>query len=105
MTCPLFQEQVAEFVSQHTLQIPPKDRLLDLTSEVGELAKEFLKNTDYGNRDFYPTRTWMDELGDVFFALICLANSTDVNLAEALDSALDKYQTRLEDQGDIGSGK
>jgi NTP pyrophosphatase (non-canonical NTP hydrolase) len=100
-----FQHQVAEFVFRYKLEIPANNRLLDLTSEVGELAKELLKNTDYGNQDFCPTPAWMDELGDVFFALICLANSTDVNMLDALTSTLAKYQARIESQGEVGSGK
>jgi NTP pyrophosphatase (non-canonical NTP hydrolase) len=104
MLLPPFQNQVAEFVLRNELEISAKNRLIDLTSEVGELAKELLKNTEYGNHDFNPTQAWMDELGDVFFALISLANSTDVNLLEALNSALAKYRSRLENQGDVGSG-
>ncbi len=101
---PPFQNDVAQFVNQYNLEIPAKDRMLDLTSEIGELAKEILKSTDYGNRDFHPAEAWMDELGDVFFSLICIANTTDVNLLDSLTVALAKYQARLRDQGEPGSG-
>ena len=89
----------------HNLEISVRDRMLDLTSEVGELAKEILLNTDYGNCDFYPTNAWADELGDVFFSLICLANTTEVNLSKSLSYAIAKYQARLNIQGEAGSGK
>lgn len=104
MLFPPFQEQVAEFESRNELEISAQYRLIDLASEVGELAKELLKNSEYGNHRFNPTQAWMDELGDVFFALISLANSTDVNLLEALNSALAKYRFRLKNQGNVGSG-
>jgi len=90
MLLPPFQEQVAEFVLRNELEISANNRLMDLISEVGELAKELLENTEYGNRDFYPTRAWKNELGDVFFALICLANSTEVNLIAAAKQCLIK---------------
>ncbi len=103
MPIPSFQNSVAQFVNQSNLGIPVRDRMLDLTAEVGELAKEILKSTNYGRRDFHPTEAWIDELGDVFFSLICLANTTDVNLLDSLTGGLTKYQERLNNRGDAGS--
>jgi NTP pyrophosphatase (non-canonical NTP hydrolase) len=79
--------------------------MLDLTAEVGELAKEILKATSYGRQEFLPIETWHDELGDVFFSLICLANSTEIDLLKALNSALEKYQARLDESGKASSKK
>jgi NTP pyrophosphatase (non-canonical NTP hydrolase) len=95
---------VADIVSKNNLEISANNRLLDLISEVGELVKEHLKSTDYGSQEFSLTGAWKVELGDVFFALICLSNQTDVNLQEALEATLAKYQARLEHLGDLGSG-
>ena len=101
---PSFQVAVAEFVGQHGLEAPVYARLLDLVSEVGELAKEALKSTQYGREPFSPTAEWGSELSDVFFALICLANSTGVDLQRGLLQALDKYGERLMSTGNAGSG-
>ena len=98
-----FQSEVAKFVSKNNLQVPVGDRMLDLTSEVGELAKEILISTGYGKQNFYPTEAWADELGDVFFSLVCLANTTDVDLSKSLGNAITKYQARLNHKGDAGS--
>ncbi|MGB3635550.1 MAG: MazG nucleotide pyrophosphohydrolase domain-containing protein [Rubrobacteraceae bacterium] len=69
---------------------------MDLPSEVGELSKEYLKDTNYGREPFDgPSDSWQDELGDVLFSLACLANSTGVNLEVALREALDKYERWL----------
>ena len=103
MHSPPFQNRVAAFVNQHHLEISANDRMLDLTSEIGELAKEILIASDYGRGDFQPSESWNDELGDVFFSLICLANSANANLLDALENALNKYQARFESGGDIGS--
>jgi hypothetical protein len=50
-----WQKIVAEFVDQHGLQTDIVHRLLDLVSEVGELAKEALKTSAYGTQPFTPT--------------------------------------------------
>ncbi len=98
------QKKVAEFVAQHKLEADVESRMLDLVSEVGELAKEVLKSNAYGQQEFTVTDSWHGELADVLFAVICLANSTGVNLEETLDAALTKYAKRLADKGDAGSG-
>ena len=103
MTLPTIQDQVARFVVEHDLETSVEVRLLDLVSEVGELAKEPLKSTDYGRVPFVPTEAWADELGDVLFALTCLANSTGVDMGAALLAALSKYERRLDERETAGS--
>lgn len=99
------QLRVSEFVEEHGLEAPTHARTLDLVSEIGELAKEVLKGTKYGSREFEPPKGWEDELGDVFFALVCLANSTDIDLETALNSSLQKYRGRIESRSNAGSGR
>lgn len=98
-----FQSSVARFIEAHRLEIAVPARVLDLVSEVGEIAKEILKSTRYGREPFQPTKDWASELGDVFFSLICIANSTGVNLEKALQKALSKYEQRLARTGNAGS--
>lgn len=102
---PYLQQRVADFVAAHDLAAQVESRLLDLVSEVGEAAKEALKGSDYGRQTFRPTAAWAEELGDVLFSLICVANSTGVDLAAALETALAKYTRRLAQQGEAGSGR
>ncbi len=99
------QQRVAEFVAAHDLEAPVAARLLDLAAEVGELAKEALKGTAYGRADFTPTAGWESELGDCYFALLCLAHSTGVDLERALAGVLTKYTTRLAATDEPGSGQ
>jgi NTP pyrophosphatase (non-canonical NTP hydrolase) len=105
MPTPNFQKAVAEFVQEHQLEASVEARLIDLLSEMGELAKEALKGSDYGKTAFTQTPAWEEELADAFFSLVCLANSTDVDLEKALEYALAKYETRLSEKGDAGSGE
>lgn len=69
------QELGRGFVEEHGLEAPVEARLLDLVSEVGELSKERLKATRYGRVPFQPPAEWVSDLGDVLFALACVANS------------------------------
>lgn len=82
-------------------------RLLDLISELGELSKEKLKQSAYGKdtktNEYGPQ--WSEELGDVFFSLVCVANSTGVDLDKALIGCLDKYKKRIEKSDDPSSAR
>ena len=104
-TLPHFQKTIAVFVEKNRLETSVETRLLDLVSEVGELAKEVLKGNGYGHQSFQPTAEWPGELADAFFSLVCLANSTGVNLEDGLAEALDKYTQRLASKGDTGSDR
>ncbi|MFC4450791.1 MazG nucleotide pyrophosphohydrolase domain-containing protein [Halorussus aquaticus] len=98
------QERVAEFFAEHDLEGEPAYQILDLASEVGELAKDVNDSTDYGaSPEALDVKT--DELGDALFALLAVAESLDVDADEALDEALAKYRTRIEETGDPGSGE
>lgn len=104
MDLPNYQSQIAMFVQTFDLETGVEARLLDLVSEIGELAKEVLKGSDYGSTEYTQSSKWEAELADIFFALICLANSTNINLEDALERSILKYQQRMNETGDIGSG-
>ena len=99
------QTRVADFVARHGLETSVSFRALDLVSEVGEVAKEILKSTDYGQSELQNTPALQEELADAAFSLICIANSLDMNLDEAVGGALEKYESRLNTRGDAGSGQ
>lgn len=66
-----------------------------LTEEVGEVARIIARQ--YGEQSFKETdkhKELSDELADVLFVLICIANQTGVNLTEALQKNLDKKTRR-----------
>jgi NTP pyrophosphatase (non-canonical NTP hydrolase) len=75
---------------------------LDLLSELGEVAKEILKSTNYGSRGPEYREEIKEELGDAFYSLINLANHYSVDLEEALALVLQKYEKRLS-KGSAGS--
>jgi NTP pyrophosphatase (non-canonical NTP hydrolase) len=102
---PAIQQNVARFVDEQGLATSVPTRVLDLAAEAGEVAKEALKGSSYDRAPFQPTGHWASELGDCFFSLVCLANSTGVDLERALADVLDTYRRRLAQSGDAGSGR
>ncbi|MEW9095594.1 MAG: MazG nucleotide pyrophosphohydrolase domain-containing protein [Clostridiaceae bacterium] len=99
------QKKINKFTEDKLINSRVDVRIIDLASEVGELSKEVLKGTDYGNKQFNITKDWESELGDVLFSLICIANETSTNLEDCLNCVLDKYEKRFESKGDLSSGK
>jgi NTP pyrophosphatase (non-canonical NTP hydrolase) len=97
------QQRVRAFIDEHGLRAGTPARLLDVTSELGELAKEYLERTNYGSTAFESGESWCEELGDVYYALICLAEESGVDLEQALERVLQKYSERLERRGSAGS--
>ncbi len=66
-----------------------------LMEEVGELARIMART--YGEQSFKESdkgRALDDEMADVLWVLICLANQTGVNLTEALQKNLEKKNNR-----------
>jgi NTP pyrophosphatase (non-canonical NTP hydrolase) len=66
-----------------------------LMEEVGEVARIMARK--YGEQSFKKSdegKDLGDELADVLFVLICLANQTGVNLTDALEKNLVKKTTR-----------
>jgi NTP pyrophosphatase (non-canonical NTP hydrolase) len=98
------QRRVAAFVDEHDLATPPEFRLLDLVSELGEVAKNATESTDYGG-DPDGLALDADEVGDVLFALLALAESVEIDAGAALDESLAKYERRLEADGTPASGE
>lgn len=66
-----------------------------LTEEVGEVAR--IISRKYGEQSFKESdeeTDLADELADVFFVLICLANQTGIDLTDALHKNLIKKEIR-----------
>jgi len=69
--------------------------LAQLVEEVGEIAR--IMSRTYGDQSFKKSeegKKLADELADVLFVLICLANKTGIDLAKALEKNIDKKTKR-----------
>ncbi|TVS10433.1 MAG: DUF1653 domain-containing protein [Wenzhouxiangella sp.] len=102
--CP--QARVETFCREHQLSSSPPARLLDVCSELGELAKVWLKNSRYGAvpEAGLDSSTGRAEFGDTLFALLCLANESGIDAESALTDTLERYRQRIHDHGHPGSG-
>jgi NTP pyrophosphatase (non-canonical NTP hydrolase) len=96
MTIEEAQEQVDQWIK--TVGVRYFNELTNmtiLTEEVGELARIMART--YGEQSFKESdkgRDLGDEMADVLWVLICLANQTGVNLTEAFQKNLEKKTSR-----------
>ncbi|MCX6264992.1 MAG: nucleotide pyrophosphohydrolase [Bacteroidetes bacterium] len=70
-----------------------------LMEEVGELSRLLVRQ--YGEQSFKESdknRKLSDEMADVLWVLICLANQTGVNLTEAMEKNFEKKSLRDADR-------
>lgn len=70
-----------------------------LTEEVGELARIMART--YGDQSFKKSdlgKDLGDEMADVLWVLICLANQTGINLTEAFEKNMAKKTERDKDR-------
>jgi NTP pyrophosphatase (non-canonical NTP hydrolase) len=74
---------------------PPLANLARLTEEVGELAR--LLNHRFGPKKKKPDEAEQDlgeELADVLFVLLVIANQQGIDLGASLERVLEKYRVR-----------
>ena len=90
------QRQVDEWISQFEEGYwPPLANLARLMEEVGELAR--LVNDRFGTKPKKREEDDQDlaeELADVLFVILCMANEQGIDLEEAFERALEKYRAR-----------
>ena len=72
--------------------------LAQLVEEVGEVARIMSRTYGDQSRKKDETMDLADELADVLFVLVCIANQTGIDLTEALMKNLDKKTNRDRDR-------
>lgn len=90
------QEKVDEWIKSYGVRyFNELTNMAILTEEVGELAR--IISRKYGEQSFKESdknRDLGDEMADVLWVLLCLANQTGVNLTDALAKNIDKKTNR-----------
>lgn len=90
------QQEVDDYIGQFEEgYFAPMEMLARMTEELGELAREV--NHVYGpkkKKSSEKEKTIEEEMGDVLFVMMCMANSMDIDLQEAHDRVMGKFQTR-----------
>jgi NTP pyrophosphatase (non-canonical NTP hydrolase) len=96
------QQKVADFIQEHEMQNEPSFQILDLAAEVREIAADATKSTSWGaSPDELTVKS--DEVGDALYSLLAVAESLDIDAGDALDEALEKYRSRIEETGSASS--
>lgn len=96
MTLQEAQENVDRWIKEYGVRyFNELTNMAILTEEVGEVARIIARR--YGEQSFKESDKQIDladELADVLWVLICLANRTGVDLTEALQKNIDKKTSR-----------
>ena len=98
----LNQAQIAVYtwIKEHGVRyFDPLTNMAQLTEEVGEVARIIARR--YGEQSEKPSDKAKDlgeELADVVFVVLCLANQTGINLQAAFDKKLDLKTIRDHDR-------
>lgn len=94
------QEIVDQWIKEYGVRyFSELTNLAQLVEEVGEVSR--LMARMYGDQSFKKSdldKNLADEMADVLFVLICIANQTGIDLTEALERNLEKKTSRDKDR-------
>ena len=100
ITLPEAQQKVDEWIKTYGVRyFSELTNLAILTEEVGEVAR--IISRKFGEQSFKDSdkeSDLSDELADVFFVLVCIANQTGVDLEAAFKKNLEKKTVRDSDR-------
>jgi len=96
MTLAQAQKTVDSWIKQHGVRyFNELTNMAMLTEEVGEVARIIARRYgEQSEKESDKQKVLADELADVLFVLICLANQTGVDLTKALQGNLKKKTQR-----------
>lgn len=100
MNIPNAQKVVDEWIKNHGVRyFNELTNMAQLTEEVGEVARIIARRYgEQSEKESDKDKDLGEELADVLFVLLCLANQTGVNLQEAFDKKLDIKTNRDHDR-------
>ena len=96
MTLKDSQQQVDNWIKQYGVRyFSELTNMAMLSEEVGEVARIIARRYgEQSEKESDKNKDLGDEMADVLFVLICLANQTGIDLEEALKKNLDKKTNR-----------
>jgi NTP pyrophosphatase (non-canonical NTP hydrolase) len=100
MTIQEAQNKVDEWITTYGVRyFSELTNMTILTEEVGELARIMVRT--YGDQSFKKSdmdTNLADEMADILWVLMCLANQTGINLTQAFENNLEKKTFRDKDR-------
>ena len=96
MTIEQAQKAVDDWIKENGVRyFDELTNLAMLTEEVGEVARIIARRYgEQSEKESDKKKDLAEEMADVLFVLICLANQTGIDLTEALQKSLDKKTKR-----------
>jgi len=100
ITLKMAQEQVDDWVNTTGVRyFNELTNMAMLTEEVGEVARIVARRYgEQSQKDSDKDKDLGDELADVLWVLICLANQTGIDLTEAFEKNIEKKNIRDKDR-------
>jgi len=90
-----FQKKIDKWILNHGGYWPPFSMLSAIVEEVGEVAKEINYLEGMKPKKSNETATKIgEELADVIFAIICVANYYKIDINDELDRVIEKFTKR-----------
>jgi NTP pyrophosphatase (non-canonical NTP hydrolase) len=94
------QQEVDNWIKNHGVRyFNELTNMAQLTEEVGEVARIIARRYgEQSEKESDKNKDLGEELADVVFVVLCLANQTGINLQEAFDKKLDLKSVRDKDR-------
>lgn len=94
------QEAVDHWIKEHGVRyFDELTNMAQLTEEVGEVARIIARRYgEQSEKESDKNKDLGEELADVMFVVLCLANQTGINLQDAFDKKLDLKTKRDHDR-------
>ncbi|MBY9019459.1 MAG: nucleotide pyrophosphohydrolase [Candidatus Lokiarchaeota archaeon] len=90
-----FQKKIDEWIALHGGYWTPLSMLSAIVEEIGEVAKEINHLEGFKPKKSDKVISNLgEEIADVLFALICLANSYKIDISYELEAVIEKYAVR-----------
>ena len=100
MEIKILQNQVDEWIKEHGVRyFNELTNMAQLTEEVGEVARIIARRYgEQSEKESDKNKDLGEELADVVFVVLCLANQTGINLQEAFDKKMEMKSNRDKDR-------
>ncbi|MHA1804334.1 MAG: nucleotide pyrophosphohydrolase [Promethearchaeota archaeon] len=90
-----FQAKIDEWIASHGGYWPPLSMVVSIMEELGEIAREINHLEGFKPKKASEVPSSLgEELADLMFSIICLANHYKIDLTAYLNNVIKKYDKR-----------
>ncbi len=88
------QNKVWKFCEKHKLNEHIRERFVNLVSNLDKHGNSIMKLSDHGKEPLRYKEELKSEVGQLFFDIINLSNTLNIDLNEALETIFSKYEKK-----------